>query len=188
MEDRAGTVSDGEFVVAGRETSPLFDRREGSLDDVAILVCLGVEAGWSAAGTAFTFAGGDLVTLLRDDRGDPASTEHPAVHTAGVGLVRGNRVRAGAGPPGTRPGYPDVVEDLFEHDTVVALPAGDHDRERESFPVDGVMDLRGPSAAGAADAVTGGFNLVDRTIRVIRSGPLCPDRGGWCSSRADAHA
>lgn len=167
MEDGARAVGDGEFVVPGRDAAPLLHQREGALDYVSVLVRFGVEPWWPAAGAALALAGGDLVALLRDDRGDPAGSEHPAVHPTGVGLVRGNRVRAGAGPPGTDPWHPDVVEDLFEHRAVVALPAGDHDSQWQAVPVDGVMDLRGQTATGAADAMTSGFNVVGGQILVV---------------------
>ena len=40
----------------------------------------------------------------------------------------------------------------------------------------------------APDAVTCGFNLIQRGILVIRASPLCPARGAWCSMRAGGHA
>jgi hypothetical protein len=73
----------------------------------------------------------------------------------------------------------DVGEDLHEHGAVVvALPVGDDHRQGSAAPVDSLMDLRRQPAAGAADPVTGWFNLAERQIVVIRSRPLS------CSGRA----
>lgn len=168
MEDGAGAVGDGEFVVSGRDPAPLLDEREGSFDDVAVFVGVGVERGWSASSAALAFAGGDLVALLRDYGGDAAGAEHAPVHATGVGLVGCDRVRAGAWAPTADPGHADVVEDLFEHRSVVALPASDDDRQREAVTVDGVMDLRRQPATGAADTVTFRLDLIKRQILVIR--------------------
>lgn len=188
VEDGACSVGDREFVVACRDTAPLLDLREGALDDVAILVCVGIEGGWPAACGSLAFAGGDLVALVRDHRSDPAGAEHAPVHPTGIRIVGGDGVWSGAWPAASRSGNADVVEDLFEHRAVIALSTGHDDRQREAVPVDGVMDLRRQPAAGATDTVPCRFNLVPRQILVIRSCPLCPGRAGSCSSRADAPA
>ncbi len=177
-----------ELVVAGGDAAPLLDECEGPLDDVAVFVGLGIECGRPAALAALAFAGGDLIALLGDHDPDATGAEHAPVHAGPIGFVREDRVRPGAGAPAADPGNADVVKDLLEHRPVVALPAGDHDRQRQTVPVDGVMDLRGQPAPRATDTVTGGFDLIQPQILVIRSCPLCPGQGGWCSSRADAHA
>lgn len=72
-EDRGGgAVGDGELVVAGGQSTPLFGLVEGPLDDVAPLVGLGVEPVGSTALAAAPLSCGDLVALGRDDGGDAA--------------------------------------------------------------------------------------------------------------------
>lgn len=103
-----------------------------------------------------------------------------ADHTGRVGAVRDHRIRPGPRPASPVPGHVDLGEQLGEHRSVVALPSGDDHRHRPAVPIDGLMGRRQP-AAGAADAMPG-------QILLIRSRPLCPARGGSCSSRADTHA
>ena len=55
VEDGAGSVGDGELVVASRDSAPLLDEREGPLDDVAVFVGTCVERGWSAALASLAF-------------------------------------------------------------------------------------------------------------------------------------
>ena len=160
MEDRAGPVGDGEFVVAGGDSAPLFDQGKGPLDDVAVFVGVGIERGRATALGPFPFACGNLIALLRDHGPDLAGAKHAPVHPAGVGLVCQDRVRTGTRPSAANPGNPDVSQDLLEHCPVITLTAGDHDRQRQPMAIDGVVDLRGQPAAGATDAVTGRFNLV----------------------------
>lgn len=80
MEDSAGSVGDGELVRPGREAPPLLDVREGSLNDGAVLVGLGIEQGWPATIASFAFAGGELIALLGDHGRDAAGAEHAPIH------------------------------------------------------------------------------------------------------------
>lgn len=75
------------------------------------------------------------------------------------------------------------------------LPAGDHQRQRTTMAIDRGMDLGGQPTTRATDPVTCRFSLTaqragkepGRQIRVVRSSPLCPARGGSCSCRAGGH-
>jgi len=181
------TVGYGEFVVPSGQGSPLLGQREGSLDNVASAVHVGIEAGRSAALAAFAMTGSDLVTLKWDHDLDPAAVQHMAGHSGCVGLVCDHRVGSGTGPASTSAWNSDVVQDLLEHRAVVASAAGDHHRQRAALAVDGMMDLRRQPATGPTDAVTCRFNVRQRQFLVIRQCPLCPDRGGSCLSRAGEH-
>jgi hypothetical protein len=55
------------FVVAGGQAAPVLESVEGSFDDVAVLVVLGVEADRSAAAGAPVLVVADLVGGLADD-------------------------------------------------------------------------------------------------------------------------
>ncbi len=168
--------------------SLLLDVGEGPLDDIAVSVGVAVELRGPPALAALSFSGRDLVALFRDHRGDATFPEHAPIRPGRIRFVREDRIGTGPRTPTASPGNTDVVEHFPEHGPVVALPASDHDREREAVPVDGMMDLRRQPATRAADTVTCRFNLVKRQILVIRPCPLCPGRDGSCSSRADAHA
>ena len=61
---------------------------------------------------------------------------------------------------------------LLQHRAVVALPTGDHHRQRTSVPVDRVVDLRGQPAPRLTDPVTRGFGLACGQILVVRPCPL----------------
>ncbi len=50
VEDGAGAVDDGEFVVAGGQSPPLFEVTKAPLNNVACLVVFGVEGRWASAG------------------------------------------------------------------------------------------------------------------------------------------
>ena len=192
MEHGCGSVRDGELVVAGGESSPLLGEVEGALHDVAASVGHFVEGWWPSAGRAFALTCCDLAGLLRDDRLDPARGQHAPVHAAGVGAVGHHDVGARAWTSRPRAGHANVGQHLGQHRAVVALPAGDHQRQRPAVAVDRGVDLAGQPATGAAHAVTCGFSLTaqragdepHRLIRVTRSSPLCPARGAQCSCRA----
>src|SRR3954469_7195629 len=94
----AAAVDRGEFVVAAGQGPPLLGPVEGTLDDVALLVVLGVEARGSPAARAAMLAVGDLVRRLGNDRGDTAGTQQGAGATRGVGLVPAQRTRRAARP------------------------------------------------------------------------------------------
>jgi hypothetical protein len=49
FEDDAAREGQGEFVVAGAKSAPLFDGAEPALDDVALAVVVPVERRWPAA-------------------------------------------------------------------------------------------------------------------------------------------
>lgn len=132
---------------------------EGAFDDVAALVGHGVQRGRPSSGGAFALAGGDLVLLLRITALMPRARSHrrlvPEVYAPGrrswhpVGYACGQAPGAGR----------DVGQHLGEHRTVVALPAGDHDRQRSAAAIDRGVDLRRQPATGPADTVTRGFTL-----------------------------
>ena len=70
-------------------------------------------------------------TLPRDER------------SAGPGAGPG----PGPGPSGTEARDPDVVQDLDEHGSIIALAAGEHDRQRHPIPINGGMNLAAQPAA-----------------------------------------
>ena len=167
MEDCSGTVGDGEFVIPCGKSAPLLHEREGSLDDVAVPVGVFIEDGRASALRSFSLSGCNLVALLRDDSSDSAGAEHAPIHPTAVCLVCQDRVRPGAWPADVDPGNTDVVEDLFQHRAVVALPTRDHNRQRQPVAIDGVMDLGCQTAARAADTVARRLGLSQRQIFVI---------------------
>jgi hypothetical protein len=69
-EGDAAEVSQGVFVVAGGDSSPLLESAEPALDGVAVAVELGIERRWAAASRALGLAPGDLVGLLGDGVSD----------------------------------------------------------------------------------------------------------------------
>ena len=67
----------------------------------------------------------------------------------------------------------------------MTLSASDHDRKRTPPSIHSVMNLGCQPTTGAPNTVTCRFTQFQGQILVIRSCPLCPDRGAWCSWRAD---
>lgn len=195
MKDHCCSVGDGEFVVAGGECAPLLGQAERTLDDVAVLVFLGVEGWGSAPGRSFTSAGTDFGILLRDNSFNTATGEDTPVDATGVCPVGEYRLGSCAWPPGTGAGHADVVEDLGEHRAVVSLPAGHHHCQWSAMGIDGGVNLGGQTAAGPADAMACRLTVsaqrarfkLDGQIRVIRPCPLCPDRAVSYSLRAGVH-
>src|SRR5690606_5317333 len=118
---------------------------------------------------------------------DAALAMNGAVVARGVVLVTQHCIGAGTGPAAGGARDLDQAQHHFQRAPVVALARGDQYRQGPSAPVDGMMDLAGQPAAGAPDAVIGrlAVDTAEAQIRVIRSGPLCDPRGGWCSLRAD---
>jgi hypothetical protein len=99
VEDGGGTVGDGELVVAGGESSPLFESAERSLDDVAFTVVDFVERGWSAASGSATFAMPCLVARFGDHGLNAAVAQVPADRSGGVGLVTADPLGSGSWAP-----------------------------------------------------------------------------------------
>jgi hypothetical protein len=70
-----GLVGDRESVGPQGQAAPLLESGDASLDGIALLVFLGLEAGRSASGTASPQAVTDLVCGLRDDSPDTSATK-----------------------------------------------------------------------------------------------------------------
>lgn len=65
-----GLVGDRKFVRSCGQASPLRQAVDASFDGVALLVRLGIEAGWATAPVAPSRSGADLAGRLRDDLAD----------------------------------------------------------------------------------------------------------------------
>src|SRR5665647_3961195 len=102
----------------------------------------------NAAGPA-SFAGGDLIGLLRDHDLDASGVQRPAEGAGRVRLVGEHCVWCGARTTSAQAGDADVGQDRAEQGPVVAVSAGDDRGERAATPVDGGVDLRGQPAPGA---------------------------------------
>src|SRR4051812_44995586 len=111
-QDEAAAVDQGEFVVAAGQGPPLLGPTEGALDDVALLVVLGVEARGSPAARAAILAVGDLVRRLGNDRGDTAGTQQGAGATRGVRLVPRSALGVLRGRPAPRRGTRNSASNL----------------------------------------------------------------------------
>src|SRR5690625_3860179 len=72
-EDDAAAVGQGELVVAGGQGAPLLEDVEGAFHDVAAFVGLGVVGDRAPTLGTASFAVGDLVGALGDDRLHAAS-------------------------------------------------------------------------------------------------------------------
>lgn len=102
-----GPIGDGELVRPHGEAAPLLEPGDAPLDGIALLVCLGVEAGRPASGAASPQTVADLVGGLRDDRTGAASTQVLADRAGGVGAVREDDRGAGSWPAESAPRDPD---------------------------------------------------------------------------------
>ncbi len=70
-----GPVGDGELVRSHGQAAPLLEPVDASLDRVALLVCLGVEARWAATGATSPQSVSDLVGGLWDHGTDISPPE-----------------------------------------------------------------------------------------------------------------
>lgn len=122
-----GLVGDGELVRPHCEAAPLLESGDAPLDGIALLVCLGVEAGRAASGAASTPTVADLVGGLRDDRTDAASPEVAADRAGGVGAIRKDDRRAVSWPAASAPRDPDSSHDRLERRRVTGLASGDRE-------------------------------------------------------------
>ena len=94
-----------------------------------------------ATGAAAAFPGGDTVALFRDHRLDTPTAQLPADHTAGIPTISQHRIRASPCPSRPQARNVDLFQHGLKHRPVVALAAGDHQRQGTAVPVDGGMDL-----------------------------------------------
>lgn len=170
MDEDGGAVDDRVFVVASREAAPLLGVAEAAFDDVAVLVVVGIEPDGPAAAWAATFPVALLVAGgFGGDHGLDAATAQVRADRAGrVCLVAADRVR-----PSTRPtdrtGHAQLPEKWDQHRRIPpGLPGRDHGDQRQSVPVDQLVDLRRQPAARAPDPV---ITRLDGQIRVIRPSP-----------------
>jgi len=98
-ENDSSAVADGEFVVAGCDTSPLFELLEASLDHVTCFVGLRAERGGSASSGTMPFTVSDVIRFSGIPASVPrsrrsfrfASEVTPCWPSPGQALYRGGR-------------------------------------------------------------------------------------------------
>jgi hypothetical protein len=88
-----GGGDDGQFVVAGGKSAPLFEQCKRPFDEIALFVADLVERGRSTTRSSTTFPCAALIALLWDDSGDLAATWQALGDSAGVGAVGDHRIR-----------------------------------------------------------------------------------------------
>jgi hypothetical protein len=103
---------------------------------------VGVVADGTAASGALLLPVGGLVFLFGDDRFDVVFAQVSPVAAGRVGLVPGDRVRAGAGAA-DEPADPYLVEYGDELRAVCGLARGQDERQRAARAVGGEVDLAG---------------------------------------------
>ncbi len=185
-EHSGGSVGDSQFVVAGRDPSPLFGQTEGAFHNVAASVGLGIEGWRPATAGALVLAGGPFVGLLRDHRFDPTRSQQATDDPIGVGLISDHHIRSCPRSSRADARHPDLIDDLNQHRPVVSLPTGEHHRQRHTVAIDSCVQLRGEPAPGTAHRVTFGlFKPPGAGILVIRPSPLWADQDEWCWTHAD---
>ncbi len=156
-DQHGGFVADGEFVVPRCHCAMSLEAVDAALDRVALFVVFPVELRWSASAGAEVLAVADLVRLLRDGAGDPASVQVGAVGAGSVGLVAPDLVRSGSRPSGAWAGYSDLLQDRAEVGTVVPVAGGDEQRQWFLSLLGGEVDLRSQTAAGTSEGVVVGL-------------------------------
>jgi hypothetical protein len=116
-----GLIGEGKFVGSHGQAAPLLESGDAAFDGIALLVCLGVEAGRAASPEAVS----DLVGGLRDDGPDAASSEMRADGLGGVGTVREDCGRPGSRSPDSGSRNPEPGHDSLEGRCVTGLASGD---------------------------------------------------------------
>jgi hypothetical protein len=72
---KCALVGDGELVRSQCQAAPLLETVDAPLDGVALLVCLGIEAGRATASPASPETVSNLVRRLRDDGSDASTSK-----------------------------------------------------------------------------------------------------------------
>ena len=146
-EVECGLVGDGEFVGSCGQAAPLLEAVDAPFDGVALLVCLAVEAGRSAAESASPQAVTELVGRLRDDCTDAPASQVAADGAGGVRAVGPNGQGSGLGPAGAGAGHADAGHHRFEGGCIACLACGDGEGEGSCPAVCGQVDFGAQSAA-----------------------------------------
>ncbi|ANS70670.1 transposase subunit [Streptomyces lincolnensis] len=148
----SGQVDGCGLLVAGGDPAPLFEAVDAPLDGVALLVGLAVEGRRPASAAALSQPVASLVRRDRDHRPDAALAQVFPDRAGRIGLVGKDHVRPGAGSS-ARPGNAQAGHDVREGGRIPGLPGGEMEGRRPTAVIGGKVDLRGQSAAGAANGV-----------------------------------
>lgn len=97
-------VTDGEFVIAGRDGAVLIELVDATFDGVTLLVDLGIERVGPTTGSSSPSAVGELVGRDGDGRFDASPPQVTAVGAGAVSLVGQHPVWSRAGSPGRETG------------------------------------------------------------------------------------
>ena len=145
------------LVVAGGDATPLLEPVERPLDDVALLVVLGVVADRAAAAGAALGAVAGLVGGLGDDRGDASSAQMGPVAAGGVRLVPPQGGGAGPWSTWSQPRNMQGSQQRQQLRAVPCLTRRDGDDQRPAAAIDQRVGLGRQPTAGPADAVVPGL-------------------------------
>lgn len=141
VEDDRGSIHDCEFVVSGREASPLFEPAAAAFDHVPAPILLGVELRRAASARAASSAVSLLVARLRDDGLDTASTQVSSVRPRRVCLVTERSLRP----------CPAAAAELFqqrnEHRRITVLSRRADRHQRQAMTIDELGRFRRQTAA-----------------------------------------
>src|SRR5215203_2218284 len=139
------------FVVAGGHRPVGLELVDGAFDDVALLVDLGVEAGWPPTRTAPPEPVLLLVGRFGDGGLDPALPQVGADPAAGVGLIAQHPAGSGPWPAGSSAADSDRGHHRPKPQAVVPLSGAGDPRDRPAPSVGGQVNLAGQPSAGPAD-------------------------------------
>jgi hypothetical protein len=161
------------LAVSGRESAPVLELVEGSFDDVAVLVVLGVEADRPAAAGTFVLAVGSLVVLLRDHDLHAPGPENVAVGLGRVGLVPAQCVGGGPRPARAAARNAELVQQHWQCRGITRVAGRQDQDQRQPTAVDQRMGLGCQATPGTTDGVIVRFVPATRRFLVIRPSPLC---------------
>ncbi|PCG81141.1 hypothetical protein CIB93_37035, partial [Streptomyces sp. WZ.A104] len=119
------------------DATPLFQAVEAAFHDVAVLVCLAVEAWRAASAAASPGPVAGLIGPFGDRVRDAAPAEPRADRFRAVALVAQDVIGPDAGPTGSDPGHPDRFHHRGETGAVVGVAACDDEAERAASAVAG---------------------------------------------------
>lgn len=141
VQDDAAAVVEVVLVVPGGDAAPLFAALEAAFNDVAALVIIGVESWRTPARAAAAPAVAHLIVGLGDDRLDVPGSQQFADRPRRVGLVAAHPVRSGPGPARPTARDPKMPDQDRQHRRVPGLAGSADDHQRQSAPVDQMVDL-----------------------------------------------
>src|SRR5260221_7361790 len=149
-QDEQRSVIDGALLVAGRQTTPLFEAIDAAFDDIAPRIDRFVEdqrTPWPSCSLRA------LVASLGNRVLDLPLAQQAAAARITIAFVSDEVIWSRPRSPAPSSAWdPDAVQDRLQLRTVMTVARRDHDGERPSAAITGEMKLGGQPSTAASEA------------------------------------